>query len=63
VALFRFLFGRMNKEEHQTDDSTAEVSATQSDSSPVYALRIAVYDSMSVLPRTVDLSSNDLRPL
>jgi len=59
VALFRFLFGRMNKEEHQTDDSTAEVSATQSDSSPVYALRIAVYDSMSVLPRTVDLSSND----
>ena len=59
MALFRFLFGRMNKEEHQTDDSTAEVSATQSNSSPVYALRIAVYDSMSVLPRTVDLSSND----
>jgi predicted transcriptional regulator len=59
VALFRFLFGKMNKEEHQTDDSTAGASATQSDSSPVYTLRIAVYDSMSVLPRTVDLSSDD----
>lgn len=59
MALFRFLFGKMNKEEHQTDDSTAGVSATQSESSAVYTLRIAIYDSMSVLPRTVDLSSDD----
>ena len=58
MALFKFLFGRMNGEKSQTEDSVAEVSAIAPESAPAYTLRIATYDSMSILPRTIDLSSD-----
>ena len=60
MVFLRLLFAKPNRPKAHVDapaaDSPAPVAAK-----PLYAVRIASYDSMSSLPRTLDLTSNDFR--
>ncbi|HAI86694.1 MAG TPA: hypothetical protein DCL63_06880 [Firmicutes bacterium] len=60
MVLFRLLFSRPNRSKAHVDASPAEAPAP-AEAEPSYAVRIASYDSMSSLPRTIDLSSDDFR--
>ncbi len=60
MVLFRLLFARPNRSKAHLDASTADSPALV-EVKPMYAVRIASYDSMSSLPRTLDLSSDDFR--
>jgi hypothetical protein len=60
MVLFRLLFPRPDRSKAHVDASTADCSAPV-EVKPLYTVRIASYDSMSSLPRTLDLSSDDFR--
>lgn len=58
MVLFRLLFPKPNRSKAHVDASTADCPAPV-EVKPLYTVRIASYDSMSSLPRTLDLSSDD----
>ena len=60
MVFFRLLFAKPNRPKAHVDASTAD-SPAPVEVKPLYAVRIASYDSMSSLPRTLDLTSNDFR--
>ena len=60
MVFFRLLFAKPNRSKAHVDASTAD-SPAPVEVKPLYAVRIASYDSMSSLPRTLDLTSNDFR--
>jgi hypothetical protein len=60
MVLFRLLFGKPNRSKAHVDASTAD-SPAPVEVKPLYTVRIASYDSMSSLPRTLDLTSDDFR--
>ncbi len=60
MVWFRQLFAKPNRPKAHLDASVADSPASSS-AQPTYTLRIASYDSMTSLPRTLDLSSDDFR--
>lgn len=60
MVFFRLLFAKPNSSKAHVDASTAD-SPAPAEVKPLYTVRIASYDSMSSLPRTLDLSSADFR--
>ncbi len=60
MVFFRLLFAKPNRPKANVDASTADSPAPVEVRS-LYTVRIASYDSMSSLPRTLDLTSDDFR--
>ncbi len=60
MALFRWLFFRADRPKAHLDASCADTPAPAG-AEPSYTVRIASYDNMCSLPRTIDLSSDDFR--
>jgi len=60
MVFFRLLFAKPNRPKAQVDASAAD-SPAPAEAKALYTVRIASYDSMSSLPRTLDLTSDDFR--